>query len=161
MKITVSCGSGVAPTVVAAYDAALCAAGIGDQNLVCLSSVIPPGSHVELATPKFGDDEIGNRLYCVLARADATELEPDAWAALAWVQDNLGRGLFAETSATDEEAARLTAIESLHAMTQHRPDWRWSEPQVQTNGVTFAGTHACSVVVASYETIPWQQPPTR
>ena len=41
--IVLSTGLGVGPTALAAFDAALLDAGVANYNLICLSSVIPPG----------------------------------------------------------------------------------------------------------------------
>ena len=44
MKIIVTSGTGEGPTSLAAFDAALLDAGVANYNLICLSSIIPPGS---------------------------------------------------------------------------------------------------------------------
>lgn len=46
MNIILSTGSGTGPTARAAYDAALISAGVTHYNMICLTSVIPPHSHI-------------------------------------------------------------------------------------------------------------------
>src|SRR5690606_13314100 len=48
MTIRVSAGTGTGRTPLAAFDAALAAAGVSDFNLVRLSAVVPPGSDVQV-----------------------------------------------------------------------------------------------------------------
>src|SRR5689334_6854391 len=109
MKITVAAGAGEGPTAVAAFDAALRAAGVENYNLIPLSSIIPPGSRVERAAFVTPADEYGHRLYVVMARCDEHVAGAEAWAGVGWAQEpESGRGLFVElcaTSKNDVEAA--------------------------------------------------------
>ena len=45
LTIQISTGVGGASTPLAAFDAALCEIGVGNLNVLQLSSVIPPGNH--------------------------------------------------------------------------------------------------------------------
>jgi len=73
LTIRISAGVGTGRTRLSAFDAALCAAGVGDFNLVRLSSVIPPASEVvELARGERVLGRHGDRLYCVYAEAYAS-----------------------------------------------------------------------------------------
>ena len=47
MDILLTTATGRGPTELAAFDAALVAAGVADRNLIYLSSVLPPGSAVD------------------------------------------------------------------------------------------------------------------
>ena len=73
LTIRVSSGKGVGRTRLSAFDAALHAAGVGNFNLLRLSSVIPRGSEV---TEVGGLQQLagahGDRLYCVYAEAYAS-----------------------------------------------------------------------------------------
>ena len=88
---------GRGPTSLAAFDAALHAAGIGDFNLIILSSVIPGGRSVvvvdHLAAPP---GACGDRLYVVRAEARSAEPGMTLAAGLGWLQGDDGRGVFVE-----------------------------------------------------------------
>jgi len=59
VKILITDGVGTGPTRLAAFDAALQIAGIGDFNLIELSSIVPNGSEIiiknTLLFPKISD----------------------------------------------------------------------------------------------------------
>ncbi len=78
-------------------------AGVGDFNLVTLSSVIPTASrirHVDGTLP----GGHGDLLFCVRAEAFADQPGDVAWAGLGWVVDETGGGLFVEHHAHSEDA---------------------------------------------------------
>jgi pyruvoyl-dependent arginine decarboxylase len=66
--IVLSTGLGVGPTALAAFDAALLDAGVANYNLICLSSVIPPGSRLERRRFVTPPQEYGQRLYVVMSQ---------------------------------------------------------------------------------------------
>ncbi len=97
LEIWVTTGVGRARTPLAAFDRALFQAGIGNYNLIALSSVIPLGATVVRKEWHGRDEEWGDRLYVVLAEHRSDTVGEEAWAGLGWVQsDEDGRGLFVE-----------------------------------------------------------------
>src|SRR3989344_3563037 len=62
MLISLTYGKGTGKTELSAFDAALWDAGIGDFNLITLSSVIPPDSRVEIRKLPRGKQRIGDSL---------------------------------------------------------------------------------------------------
>jgi arginine decarboxylase len=67
-RIPVVGSTGTGLTELAAFDAALLAAGVADRNLIRLSSVIPPGATIEQpSSPIESPGGWGDRLYVVLA----------------------------------------------------------------------------------------------
>lgn len=98
MKITVSSGSGVGLTAMAAFDDALNIAGIANYNLIKLSSIIPPNSEIKIEKYRpHTKDEFGNRLYTVLAEVRSEVKGVTLGAGIGWYRwgkDN--RGVFAE-----------------------------------------------------------------
>src|ERR1035441_9431774 len=104
LRIPVTTGTGSGPTPIAAFDAALLDSGIGNFNLIRLSSVIPPLSVVEMASGPIAPlGRWGDRLYVVYAHRGASEPGHTAWAGIGWVQNaNTGAGLFVEHDADDE-----------------------------------------------------------
>ena len=89
MIIQITSGTGLGPTKLAAFDAALTASGTANYNLIRLSSIIPPNSQVEALTGPVSKSlgSWGDRLYVVMAdmRVDTPNVE--AWAGIGWVQD--------------------------------------------------------------------------
>lgn len=112
--IRVVWGTGTGPTALSAYDSALAEAGVGNYNLVTVSSIVPAGASVEPVgtAPDLGP--AGNRLTVVEARVTigSDEAEGDredgavAVAGLAWATGP-GPGLFYEVGgAFDEDECR-------------------------------------------------------
>lgn len=97
MKITVTSGSGIGLTAMAAFDDALNKAGIANYNLIKLSSIIPPKTEIVLEkySPQNGD-EFGNRLYTVLAEMRSEVPGKTIGAGVGWYQWGDNRGVFAE-----------------------------------------------------------------
>src|ERR1039457_735460 len=98
MHIQIVSGVGSAPTQLAAFDAALLDAGIANYNLIVLSSVIPPNSElIEVEGQPQTTGNWGDRLYVVMATAEASALNAEAWAGVGWiVNEETGQGLFVE-----------------------------------------------------------------
>ncbi|PSQ58405.1 pyruvoyl-dependent arginine decarboxylase [Halobacteriales archaeon SW_7_71_33] len=126
--IRVVSGTGTGPTTTAAYDAALLSAGVGNYNLVSVSSVVPPGATVEVdgTAPDLG--AAGDRLTVVQARAVGDRVA----AALSWARGDDGRGLFYEGTVqgpgpeVDDEELRERALrEAERGLTAgfDRRDW--------------------------------------
>ncbi|MCJ7816384.1 MAG: pyruvoyl-dependent arginine decarboxylase [Candidatus Aenigmarchaeota archaeon] len=67
MEIKVTHGTGEGPTALAAFDKALYDAGIGNYNLIKLSSVIPGNSKVIIEKIDWNEKEHGYKLYAVLS----------------------------------------------------------------------------------------------
>lgn len=157
LTIKVTSGSGKGRTKLAAFDSALRAAGVADHNLIKLSSVIPPGSVVEVTAPEeqlrggFGDV-----LYCVYAAAYATERGDDAWAGIGWsrAMDGLGSGLFVEHSGHAEEQVSSMITMSLADMNSGRQHAFALEDMVLSSA-HCSSQPVCAVVVATYRTAGW------
>jgi arginine decarboxylase len=154
--IRVAWGSGVGPTAMASFDAALADAGVCDYNLVTLSSVVPAGATVEAVgtAPDLGP--AGEALYCVQARRT---LEPaadgPARVALGWAREADGRGLFYEAGGTDADAVRGTVERGLAAGLDLR-EWTPADRDVVVETTPAdPDRYATAVAVAAYgETEP-------
>lgn len=155
LDIYVTTGTGRGSTSLAAFDRALFEAGIGNYNLVVLSSVIPLGSNIVRKQWHAEDLEWGHRLYVVLAEQREDAVGREAWAGLGWVQSERdGRGLFVE-----HHGGSLTQVESmieasLESMCSYRKE-RLGPPQVATAGATCTGEPVCALVAAVYESRGW------
>jgi arginine decarboxylase len=156
MRITVSAGVGTGPTTLAAFDAALMAAGVHDYNLIPLSSVIPPGAVLERRRHEAPPEDYGRRLYVVLAHGTASDEGAGAAAGLGWVcEPRDGRGLFVEAHGKSEDEVRRTIDETLQAMTAARGrDYGPIESEVI--GAECTGEPVCALVTAVYASVPWE-----
>lgn len=157
VDITVRAASGAGRTTLSAFDHALLGAGVGNFNLLLLSSVIPPASRVRVldgrAHPLEGDH--GDRLYCVLSAAYAVEPGQQVWAGLGWVVDEeSGRGLFVEHSAATEDELRRSISDSLGDLVEHRGGGYGEVQQVHASA-TYDDRPACALTVAAYEVAGW------
>jgi arginine decarboxylase len=155
ITVTSAVGSGV--TGLSAFDAALDNAGIGNFNLVQLSSVIPAGSSIEdldgaAATV---DGEWGDRLYVVMAKAEVEEIGDEAWAGIGWVQQEDSRkGLFVEHSSPTKSHLQSELMNSLGSMRERRHE-HFESTRYHLCGTVCAGQPACAVVVAIFEPQAW------
>jgi arginine decarboxylase len=155
MIIPVTGAVGRGPTELAAFDAALVAAGVADRNLIYLSSVLPPASSVQQVdrihcTP----GTWGDRLYCVVAQARTSVPGAQAWAGVGWGQDSSGRGLLVEHHAHDEVSLRALVTASLDGLCRNRGI------SLPFRGIEVAGAHCadepvCALVVAVFESAAW------
>lgn len=156
MRIEVAGGIGAGPTELAAFDAALIAAGVANFNLLVLSSVIPPGSEVvvsDTATKPTG--EWGDRLYVVIAQERLSARNAEAWAGLGWVQDaDSGRGLFVEHHGGSQAEVERDIADSLAAMCRNRGG-TFGPVQMKLAGTTCGDGAACALVVATYTAAGW------
>jgi arginine decarboxylase len=155
IRITRSCGAGA--TRLAAFDAALVAAGLQDFNLLPLSSVVPLGATVEVVGP---DKQLrgrhGDLLYCVYAAAYATIPGAEAWAGIAWGlrTDGSGAGLFVEHSGSTEAGVHADLSATLGAMMGNRPE-EYVEGGRLVSSATCTDTPVSALVVASFQTAGW------
>jgi arginine decarboxylase len=155
IRITRSCGAGA--TRLAAFDAALVAAGLQDFNLVPLSSVVPLGATLEVVGP---DKQLrgrhGDLLYCVYAAAYATIPGAEAWAGIAWGlrTDGSGAGLFVEHSAPTEAGVHAELSATLGAMMDNRRE-EYVEGGRLVSSATCTDAPVSALVVASFQTAGW------
>lgn len=155
MEIYVVDGTGQGPTTIAAFDAALFAAGIANYNLICLSSVVPSGARI-VETGPIPRGRTGDRLYLVLSRHDEDRPGRDAWAGIAWAQCYPdGSGVFVEEhgSTRDEVEARLHA--SLGALMSHRGITGGYEVRCRIRGIACENEPVCALVAAMFKFEGW------
>ncbi len=153
--IALATGLGEGPTPLAAFDAALRDAGVANYNLICLSSVIPPGSVIERrkwVTPR---EDWGRRLYCVVSQMREERPGHSANAGIGWVRDaQSGAGLFVELH--DESRERLDADlrVTLRSMQAGR-GIEFGEAEIEIASLTCKGAPVCALVIAVYAAAPW------
>lgn len=157
MEIQITSGVGEGVTETAAFDAALLNAGIGNYNLLYLSSIIPPHSKIVKHRFKAREGEYGNRLYIVIAKRIENEVGKFAWAGLGWAQDAFsGKGFFAEESGGDKESVNKAVNESLAGMTDNRNLLK-KNANSEIIGMKCTGKPVCALVVAIFGTEPWEK----
>jgi arginine decarboxylase len=141
----------------AAFDAALHAAGVAGYNIVQLSSVIPPNAVVREVS---GSDQVkgaeGDIAYCVYAAAYASTPGQQAWAGVAWAlpQDASGAGLFVERAGGSEAVVRHELDATLQTMALTRGHVYRAAGQAVSSAVCVDHP-VCAVVVATYGTVGW------
>jgi arginine decarboxylase len=169
MRILVLGGCGHGLTTLSAFDHALFNIGIHNYNLIRLSSIIPPGSLVEIcSTYSARETEYGHRLYVVMAEQRSVVPGTVVGAALGWYQDSDGRGVFVEHADTDVNASGPGCLES--TLRRHV---NWSLRDLcalrgidfhedrggflVSTGVVEEQKACCAVVSAVYSSEPWRQ----
>lgn len=159
VRIRVSAGAGTGPTSLAAFDAALDAAGVFGFNLIRLSSVIPPYADVAVVP---GSEQVqgtlGDVAYCVYAAAYASTPGDQAWAGVAWAldADRSGGGLFVEHAAASESAVHSDLDATLDAMSVVRGH-RYARAGETVSSAVCVDHPVCAVVVATYGTAGWSE----
>ena len=155
IEIARSIGTGA--TTLAAFDDALLGCGVGNFNILRLSSVIPPETDViptDGAIDVLGD--WGDRLYVVMAEQRVDRPGREAWAGIGWVQhEESGRGLFVEHEGLAEGQVRDDIERSLSALVEARPGVEFGPIQSVVAGARCEGDPICAMVVAVYESAGW------
>jgi len=158
MIIQIAAGTGSGPTKLAAFDAALQAAGTANYNLIRLSSIIPPGSKIDVVdgpiTRQGGS--WGDRLYVVMAEFRVDTPNVEAWAGIGWVQDKkTGKGLFVEHEGASELAVRRDITQSLESLIATR-GMEFEPIQMKVVGLTCVHAPVCALVVATFQSASWK-----
>ncbi len=157
MRIYVANAAGTGPTELAAFDAALAATGVADRNLICLSSVLPPGSDVVRVARVDTPGDWGDRLYCVVAQARTSVPGTQAWAGIGWAQGDDGRGLLVEHDAPCEAEVRRLIDTSLDALCRNRGIVLPHRGSTVVGAVCEQpGQAVCALAVAVFEAAGWQ-----
>lgn len=155
INIDISAGTGQGDTRLAAFDAALWKAGIANYNLIKLSSIIPPGSTIELKqVGDNGKNGFGNKLYTVLSERRESEKGKEAWAGIGWVQAEDGRGLFVEHEGAQEKEVIRQINETLHNMMRYRKE-DYGSISYKVVGIECGDEPVCAVVAAIYKIEGW------
>lgn len=155
IEVTSAVGAGA--TTLSAFDDALLRNGVGNFNLIRLSSVIPPGTDVvcQDTAPDIGG-AWGDRLYVVMAEQRVNRPGREAWAGIGWVQhEESGRGLFVEHEGHSEEQLHQDLERSLTSLVAARPGTTFGPIQTKVTGARCEGQPICAMVVAVYEAEGW------
>jgi arginine decarboxylase len=152
--IVVTRGIGSGPTPLAAFDTALLAAGVAEYNLICLSSVIPPGSAIEHRRWDTPAEAWGQRLYCVMSQMREERVGHTAHAGIGWVIDDAsGRGLFVELHDDDAERLQHELHSTLLSMQRNR-GVSLGPVHTEIASRTCNGDPVCALVIAVYAPQP-------
>ena len=157
MKINIVAGTGVGPTELAAFDNALVNASVANFNLIYLSSVIPPGSKMEVVdNPKKPAGNWGDRLYVVIAQERTSQRNQEVWAGIGWIQDTkTKKGLLAEHQGHNEAEVRADIQNSLAAFAENR-NMKFGPIHMKVIGKKCVALSVCALVVAVFETEDWE-----
>ncbi|WP_239476738.1 pyruvoyl-dependent arginine decarboxylase [Nocardia arizonensis] len=157
LTIEIGAATGVGPTALSAFDAALRELGVGDANLIRLSSVIPPRAVLRRGARVRKPIHWGDRLYCVYASRHVDEYGDTAAAGIGWAlrDDDSGAGLFVEHEAARAEQVEALIRTSLDDMTGHRPE-TFGPVRSAVSEIRCEGDPACALVLAAYRTAGWE-----
>jgi arginine decarboxylase len=157
MNIHITKSSATEETELAAFDACLQDCGIADQNLIYLSSIIPPDTNIVLEKPNYDEGHFGNKLYVVMAQQRESRRHRQAWAGIGWVKDSVtGKGLFVEHEGESEDQVEKDIYKTLTSMMERRPNPNgWSEIEMVVQGAVCGDKPVCAMVVAAYQSEDW------
>lgn len=157
MRIQISSGVGTGPTEMAAFDHALVKAGVANFNLIYLSSVVPPGSELIVQDhPIHPKGSWGDRLYVVMSQIRTSQRHQEAWAGIGWMQDpKTQQGLLVEHEGHNETEVRADIESSLKALAKNRK-MKFGPIDMRIAGARCEDLSICALVVAVFESSPWQ-----
>lgn len=154
-RIALARGIGRGPTSLAAFDSALLDAGVANYNLICLSSVIPPGSVIERRRWHTPPQAWGQRLYCVISQMREERPGHAAHAGIGWVHDETdGRGLFVELHDSDRDRLQRDLQTTLLSMQRQR-GIELGPVQTEIATASCQDEPVCALVIAVYAPQPW------
>ena len=149
--IHVAGGVGVAPTEMAAYDAALADANLHNYNLITVSSVIPADAELVVVDEAPDLGPAGNTLTVVQGKivvgpdSDAEQIA----TGIGWATGP-GPGLFYEAHGTDPEAVDREIRRGLAAGCELR-EWTITDRDVELSTVEpREGSYTAAVMLAAY-----------
>lgn len=150
-------GTGVGPTEIAAFDHALVNAGVANFNLIYLSSVLPPGSQVNIADTSLKPvGGWGDRLYVVMAQKRTQQRNQEVWAGIGWMQDpETKKGLLVEHEGHNESEVRADIKNSLEALALNR-NMKFGPMHMKVVGKKCLAIPVCALVVAVFESSEWE-----
>jgi arginine decarboxylase len=156
MRIVVTSGTGAGRTPLSSFDSALLEAGIGNFNLIRLSSVIPLGAQLVTGVESVGSAASwGDRLYVVLAEDRQIEHGRRACAGLGWIQNiDTGQGLFVEHHGPSEESVRTQITDSLETMRESRGE-SFGPVEMSLASISCETQPVCALVAAVFQHEPW------
>jgi arginine decarboxylase len=156
MKIQIAKGIGTGPTELSAFDAALVDSGVANFNLLYLSSVLPPGSNIEICKDKASPKgSWGDRLYLVIAQKRTIQRNQEVWAGIGWVQDKeTKKGLLVEHEGHNEAEVRADIENSLQGLMVNR-NANFGPTHMVVTGVRCEDRPVCALVVAVFESHNW------
>lgn len=153
--IVMTSGIGHGPTTLAAFDTALLDAGVANYNLICLSSVIPPGSVIERRRWQTPPQEWGQRLYCVMSQMREDRPGHSAHAGIGWVRDDAGgHGLFVELHDDDRPRLERDLHATLETMQRNR-GMALGAVHTEIASARCEGVPVCALVIAVYAAQAW------
>ena len=164
MIISIVSSVGEGSTLLSAFDAALCNAGVSNYNLLTLSSIIPPGSTVKkikkYQTPA---SEFGHKLYVVRAEMRSNEAKKYLAAGVGWYLLEDGKGLFVEHELiSDSKGAAKADLEflitnSLKDLCHFRDlPFNPEKVQIQKSIAQVKDKPTCVLVMAVYQSEGWK-----
>ncbi len=157
LEISIRTAVGEGRTLLSAFDRALLEVGVGDFNLITLSSVIPPGSRLVQGERDRVPGGHGDRLYCVKSTAYADHPGEVVSAGLGWVVHPEIGGLFVEHAGGTRESVEEQIHVSLADMAAARGiDFGEMHTAVASAHCTQAPV--CALAIATYAVADWTRP---
>lgn len=156
MDICITKSVGVGRTLLSAFDRALLEAGVGNYNLIPLSSVIPPNSNIHYSKFPRPQDSYGHRLYVVMSRKLTATPGETVAAGIGWVQSpSSHKGLFVEIQGRTREDVERDIHLTLEDMTTARAV-DYGEIRSVVSEIRCVDMPVCALVVAAYQVEGWK-----
>lgn len=156
-KIYVTEGKGEGLTELSAFDDALFKAGVGNHNIIHLSSVIPLRHEIIVGPFDMNNKKQGDRVYAVYSENRTSKKGVMVAAGLGWVRTkkNPHWGLFVEHQGKTEAEVQKHIEASLTSMLKYRTNYEWGEFESHIVSTKCTGKPVCALAIAIYKTEPW------
>lgn len=157
MNITVTWGVGTGSTKLSSFDKALWDAGVANYNLLCLSSIIPPGSKITIKKANFQNikKDFGKRLYVVMSSNIISKKGESAFAGVGWcLSKKEQKGLFVEHKGRSRKEVLDLIKNSLSDMTKYRKE-KYGKINYKITGIKCQGKPVTALVCAVYMAEGW------
>lgn len=152
MKIIITSGIGAGDTELSAFDNALFKAGIGNFNLISLSSVIPVNTKIQVGVINYNNTKIGYKCYVVISKI-LVKKNNKGFAGLGWINDFEKGGIFVELKAKTRNELNDKIKKSLNNMNSYRD----LKGGIQTKIIEVKNKKkvSCGIVAAIYNIEKW------
>ena len=122
-RIYITKGKGEGHTSKSAFDDALNDAGLGNLNLISVSSIIPPGSEIEIERTNMPQWPVGSFVHAVLGISNVRKGETTG-IALGWAIAKEGGVIMEQEGHNCSKTAEEDVIIALEEMKRRR-SWNW------------------------------------
>lgn len=157
MNIKVLKSSGIGKTKKTAYDDALKNVNLHNYNIITLSSVIPPGSNIDITESFHCNFSVGDVIYAVQSKNFSSTNGSTIASGLAWcMEKNENGGIFLENKAPTKKHCEENLRDGIDEMKENRVNMNFED---QSNVICIEEKvqddklYVCVLVIGVYDRV--------